>query len=59
MKICKVCNVPMVNVMSFSRDKQEKFYRCQKCYNETRHQKIKDSELDFEEVLHKEYQKRR
>lgn len=45
MIICKDCYVPMVGVMSFSKDKHEKFYRCPKCFNETKHQKIKDNEL--------------
>lgn len=40
--------------MSFSLDKHEKFYRCPKCFGETKHTKIKDDDLDFGEVLHKE-----
>lgn len=58
MQFCRDCNTKMVGVMSFSRDKHEKFCRCPKCYSETRHRKIKDEELNFGEVLHKEFQKR-
>ena len=59
MIICKTCNVPMQPVMSFSKDNREKFYRCPKCYEETKHQKIKDGELVFGEVLDKEMHKRK
>ena len=41
----------MVGVMSFSKDKHEKFCRCIRCKSETKHQRIKDNELEFEEVL--------
>lgn len=58
MQICKDCYIPMVGVMSFSKDKHERFYRCPKCYGETKHQRIKDDKLDFGEVLHKEFHKR-
>lgn len=59
LQICKYCYVPMVEVMSFSKDKQEKFCRCLKCYGETKHNSLRDNELDFEEVLHKEINKRK
>lgn len=49
MKLCKVCSIPMETIMSFSKEKHEKFCRCPKCYGETRHQKIKDNELCFGE----------
>ena len=52
--ICKDCYVPMICVMSFSKDKHEKFCRCPKCRGGTKHQKLKDEELDFGEVLHRE-----
>lgn len=52
MQICNVCNIPMVGVMSFSRDKKEKFCQCPKCKRETRHNLLRSSELDFGEVLH-------
>ena len=58
MQICKDCSIPMVEVMSFSKDKHERFCRCPKCYGETKHQRIKDDELDFGEVLYKELHKK-
>lgn len=47
----------MMSVMSFSKDKHEKFTRCPKCYGETKHVKINDDELSFGEVLHREIKK--
>lgn len=57
MVFCTFCNTPMVGVMSFSKDKYEKFCRCPKCCSETRHIKINDNELSFGEVLHREIKK--
>ena len=57
MMICKDCYVPMVGVMSFSKDKNEKFSRCPKCYEETKHKKLRDDELVFREILDKELKK--
>ena len=59
MTICKDCYIPMVGVMSFSKDKNEKFYRCPKCYEETKHKKLRDDELVFGKVLNKEIDKRK
>ena len=59
MTICRTCNIPMQSVMSFSKDKYEKFDRCPKCRGETKHQKLKDEELDFGEVLSRELHKRK
>ena len=59
MTICRDCNVPMQPVMSFSKDKHEKFCRCQKCYYETKHRKLRDDELVFGELLSKEIHKRK
>ena len=59
MAICRDCNVPMHPVMSFSKDKHEKFCRCPKCRGETKHQKLKDEELSFGEVLNRELHKRK
>ena len=42
---------------SFSKDKHEKFCRCPKCYEETKHKKLRDEELVFGEVLDKELKK--
>ena len=57
MMICKDCYVPMVGVMSFSKYKNEKFCRCPKCYEETKHKKLRDDELVFREILDKELKK--
>ena len=59
MTICKDCYIPMVGVMSFSKDKNEKFCRCPKCYGETKHKKLRDDELVFGELLNKEIDKRK
>ena len=59
MTICKYCYIPMVGVMSFSKGKHEKFGRCSKCFGETKHQKLRDEELDFGEVLNKAIHKRK
>ena len=45
--------------MSFSKDKHEKFCRCQRCYSETKHRKIDDKELNFGEIFDKEAHKRK
>lgn len=55
--ICSNCLIKMVDVMSFSKDKHEKFCRCKKCYQETKHKKLRDEELDFGEVLDKKLHK--
>ena len=57
MTICKDCNTPMQPVMSFLKYKHEKFDRCPKCFGETKHVKLRDDELDFGELLHKELMK--
>ena len=54
MQFCKDCNVKMIEVMSFSKDKNEKFARCPKCYSETKHRKLDDKELYYGEVIYKE-----
>ena len=59
MTICRDCYVLMQPVMSFSKDKHEKFCRCLKCYSETKHQKLRDEELVFGEVLNREIHKRK
>ena len=58
MQLCKDCYIPMVGVMSFSKDKHEKFCRCPKCRGETKHQILRDSELDFGEVLSRKLHKK-
>lgn len=59
MIICRTCNIPMHPVMSFSKDKHEKFCRCQKCFGETKHRKLTDDDLNFGEVLSRELDKRK
>ena len=57
MTICRNCSIPMQQVMSFSKNKHEKFNRCPKCFSETKHVKLRDDELTFGEILHKELKK--
>ena len=57
MQICKNCYVQMIPTMSFSKERNEKFYRCKKCNSETRHYKINDNDLSFGEILHKQIHK--
>ena len=57
MQYCMNCGNIMMGIMSFSKDKHEKFCRCPKCCSETRHIKINDNELSFGEVLHREIKK--
>ena len=59
MQFCRDCNTKMVGVMSFSRDKNEKFCRCPKCYSETKHKKLDEKELSFGEVLDNVIHKRK
>ena len=56
---CKNCYIPMIGVMSFSKDRHERFCRCPKCYSETKHKKLRDDELVFGELLEKEIHKRK
>ena len=57
MIICRTCNIPMQPVMSFSKDKHEKYNKCPRCYGETKHMKLRDDELTFGEILYKELKK--
>ena len=59
MIICRTCSVPMQPVMSFSKNKHEKFCMCPRCRGETKHQKLRDDESDFGEVLSRELHKRK
>ena len=47
----------MQPIMSFSKDKQEKYNKCPRCYSETKHMKLRDDELTFGEILYKELKK--
>lgn len=57
MQVCKKCYTAMVGVMSFSKDKNERFCRCPKCKGETKHQRIRND--DFEAMLDNELHKRK
>lgn len=59
MQLCRDCSTKMVGVLSFSKDKHEKFCRCPKCYGETKHRKLDDKELNFGEVLDKAIRNRK
>lgn len=59
MQTCSDCNIQMVGVMSFSKEKRERFSRCPNCFSETKHRKIKDEELSFGEVLSKAIRNRK
>ena len=59
MQYCMNCGNIMMGVMSFSKDKHEKFCRCPKCCLETRHIKINDNELSFGEYLYRELDRKR
>ena len=59
MTICKDCYVPMQPVMSFSKNKHEKFNRYPKCFGEKKKKKLREDDLDFGEVLDKEIHKRK
>ena len=49
----------IIRIMSFSKNKHEKFNHCPKCFGETRHKKLRDNNLDFGEVLSRELHKRK
>ena len=53
------CGNIMIGVMSFSKDKHEKFCRCPKCCSETRRIKINDNELSFGEYLYRELDRKK
>lgn len=57
MQYCINCGNIMVSVMSFSKEKNERFCRCPKCYSESKHKKLDDNDISFGEILHKEIKK--
>ena len=59
MRFCNECGTKMVGVLSFSKDKNERFDRCGRCYSETKHRKLDEKELNFGEVLNREIHKRK
>lgn len=58
MQFCNDCGMKMNEVMSFSKNKNEKFCRCPRCYSETKHRKLDYKELNFGEVLKKEIKRK-
>lgn len=52
--ICKKCYVPMVEVMSFSKDRHEKFCKCPLCKRESKHNRVSDKDLQFDDVYRRE-----
>ena len=53
MILCKDCGIPMSATMSFSDKGNEKFYRCQKCKQETKHMTLRNNDINFGEELNK------
>lgn len=60
MTICRNCLIPMAETMSFQpgeRNRLDRYCRCPKCYRETKHIKVMNSELSFGEYMNKELRK--
>ena len=49
----------IIRIISFSKNKHEKFNHYPKCFGETRHKKLREDDLDFGEVLNRELYKRK
>ena len=49
----------IIRIISFSKNKHEKFNHYLKCFGETKHRKLRDNNLDFGEVLSRELHKRK
>ena len=49
----------IIRIISFSKNKHEKFNHYPKCFGETKHRKLRDNNLDFGEVLNRELYKRK
>ena len=47
----------IIRIMSFSKNKHEKFNHYPKCFGETRHKILREDDLDFGELLEKELKK--
>ena len=56
---CRDCYIPMVNVMSSSKDKHEKFCKCPKYLGAIKHIKIYNLELNFGEILYRVLDRKR
>lgn len=59
MQYCRDCGIMMTGVMSFSKDNNERFNKCPRCYSETKHRKLREDELDFGEVLKEKIHKQK
>lgn len=51
--ICKDCYIPMIGVMSSSKEKHERFCRCPKCNLESKRTSIDEYDISFREVLYR------
>ena len=49
----------IIRIISFSKNKHEKFNHYPKCFGETRHKKLREDDLDFGELLSREIYKRK
>ena len=58
MILCKDCGIPMVNVMHFEMENNQKYNQRPKCKQDTKHVKLRDSELVFGEILNKQLNKK-
>lgn len=52
MQFCKGYSIPIINVISLTKDSHEKI-----CNKVSRDEKVKDGELSFGEILNKELEK--
>ena len=53
MVLCNNCRVMMIPTMSFSQHGNKKYYRCPRCYAESRKYRLDNNELSFGEYLNK------
>lgn len=58
--ICRNCLIPMVETISFQsneKNRHDRYCKCPKCYKETKHIKVMNSELSLGEYMNKELRK--
>ena len=58
--LCRNCLIPMVEIMSFQpreKNRHDRYCKCPKCYRETKHVKVMNSEPPFGEYINKELRK--
>ena len=58
MVLCSNCRVMMIPTMSFSQNGNKKYYRCPRCYAESKKHRLDSNELSFKECLHKEIKRK-